>query len=57
MENKKSYEELPWDYMEGKESSLKRACPSADLAGVCVMAVYVTANFLLNHIHISEVLG
>lgn len=44
-------------YKEEKEASLKRECLSAEPAGGCVTAVCVTANFLLNYIHVSEALG
>lgn len=36
-------------YKGEKEASLKRERLSAELADGCVMAVYVTANFLLNY--------
>lgn len=57
-EKKKPYEELPTGlYKEEKEASLKTKCPSAELAGGCVTAVYVPADFLLNDACVSEALG
>lgn len=55
-EMKKPYGELPWDFIRKKKASLKNKCLSAEVAGGCITAVYVTANFLLNYINVLEAL-